>query len=144
VPTKPSPESLSGSCLCGGVTYRIRGSIGPMSHCHCTMCQKSHGAAFGTYAPVSWDSFELLSGEDLLQRYRSSDHVTRTFCSRCGSNLQYVPDHRSGFGLAVATLDEDPGTKVALQIWVKDKAPWWNLTDEPPWFETVPPKERGA
>lgn len=140
MPTQSTPGSLRGSCLCGGVTYRIDGPIGPMSHCHCTMCQKSHGAAFGTYAPVAWSDFELLTGEDLLQRYRSSEQVTRTFCGRCGSNLQYVPDDRRRFGLAVATLDDDPGARVALQIWAKDKAPWWDLSDEPPWFDTLPPK----
>jgi hypothetical protein len=108
------------------------------------MCQKAHGAAFGTYAPIAWESFSILTGEPLIQRYRSSDHVIRTFCGTCGSNLQYIPDGRRGFGLAVATLDDDPGGKVELQIWAKNKAPWWELSDEPPYFDTVPPKDDGA
>lgn len=132
-------HELRGSCLCGGVRYVIRGGIGSLSHCHCSMCRKAHGAAFGTYAPVAWDAFELLGGEDLLQQYRSSDHVRRTFCGRCGSTLQFIPDGRSGFGLAIATLDDDPGKKVKLQIWAKDKAPWWELSDDPPYFDSEPP-----
>ena len=144
MPQKQLRDPLRGSCLCGGIRYEVHGFIGAMSHCHCTMCRKAHGAAFGTYAPVPWQAFKLLAGEDLLQHYRSSDHVTRTFCAKCGSTLQYVPDDRPGFGLAVATLDDDPGAKVALQIWVKDKAPWWELSEDPPSFDTVPPKEPGA
>lgn len=135
-------DQLRGSCLCRGVRYEIRGPLGSMSHCHCSMCRKAHGAAFGTYAAVSWDAFEVLAGAELIQHYRSSEHVTRTFCIRCGSTLQYVPDGRSGFGLAVATLDDDPRAKVTLQIWAKDKAPWWELTNDPPSFDTVPPKTR--
>jgi hypothetical protein len=108
------------------------------------MCQKAHGAAFGTYAPVAWESFSILTGEHLIQRYRSSDHVIRTFCGKCGSNLQYIPDGRRRFGLAVATLDDDPGGKVELQIWARNKAPWWELSDEPPYFDTVPPKSHGT
>lgn len=127
------PRVLLGSCLCGGVRYAVRGEIGPLSHCHCTMCRKAHGAAFGTYGRVAWESFEILAGEDLVQRYRSSEHVTRTFCGRCGSTLQCIPDGRGGFGLAIATLDDDPGSKAVLQIWAKDKAPWWELSDDPPW-----------
>jgi hypothetical protein len=43
---------LVGSCLCGTVRYELRATIESLCHCHCIMCQKAHGAAFGTYAPV--------------------------------------------------------------------------------------------
>lgn len=131
-------HGLRGSCLCGGVTYEVRGPLGEMGHCHCSMCRKAHGAAFGTYAPVGWDAFEVLTGEHLISEYRSSETVTRTFCSVCGSTLQYVPDGRAGFGLAVGTLDDDPRQKPVYQIWTRDKAPWWDLTPEPPSFATEP------
>ena len=138
-------NELRGSCLCGTITYLVRGGIGRISHCHCSMCRKAHGAAFGTYAPVAWKGFEILTGEDSLRRYRSSDHVTRTFCGECGSTLQYIPDGRSGFGLAIGTLDDDPKRRPEFQIWAGDKAPWWELSDDPPYFDTVPPRrEEGA
>ena len=43
---------LRGSCLCGTVRYEIRGPVGRVSHCHCAMCRKAHGAAFATYGRV--------------------------------------------------------------------------------------------
>ncbi|MGH8286041.1 MAG: GFA family protein, partial [Steroidobacteraceae bacterium] len=39
---------IRGSCLCGGVRFEIDGPVGRASHCHCSMCRKAHGAAFGT------------------------------------------------------------------------------------------------
>lgn len=44
-----------GSCLCGAVTYLVSTPLKAITHCHCKKCQKSHGAAFATYAsaPVS-------------------------------------------------------------------------------------------
>lgn len=39
-----------GSCLCGAVTYQVSTPLKAITHCHCKKCQKSHGAAFATYA----------------------------------------------------------------------------------------------
>ena len=48
---------LHGSCLCGAIRYEIDGPLGAAGHCHCTMCRKAHGAAFGTYSRVKRDAF---------------------------------------------------------------------------------------
>ncbi|WP_455168458.1 GFA family protein [Alkalimarinus alittae] len=36
---------LKGSCLCRQVQYEIKSMPRKVSHCHCRMCQKQHGAA---------------------------------------------------------------------------------------------------
>ena len=113
---------ITGSCLCGNIQYEIVGDIGQMGHCHCRMCQKAHGAAFGTYADVRWDNFRLLSGAP--RSYESSEGVQRTFCPDCGSTLQFVEEGSEEFGIAVATFDEDPGTLPCYEIWTSSKAPW--------------------
>ena len=136
-----TPELLNGSCLCGGVKYEIRGGVGNLSHCHCSMCRKAHGAAFGTYAPVAWSAFRMTQGEHLVHRYRSSPSVTRSFCGVCGSTMQYIPDGSPGFFLAVGTLDSDPIRRPQVQIWVRDKAPWWNIDPELPCYQTDPSEE---
>jgi hypothetical protein len=136
-----TPELLNGSCLCRGVKYEIRGGVGNLSHCHCSMCRKAHGAAFGTYAPVAWSAFRITRGEHLVNRYRSSPSVTRTFCSVCGSTLQYIPDGRPGFFLAAGTFDSDPIRRPQVQIWVRDKAPWWDIDPKLPYHQTDPSEE---
>ncbi len=77
---------LRGGCLCGAIRYQIDGALGAMTHCHCSMCRKAHGAAFATYARVLLRDFRFDRGEDQLERYRSSPEVDRAFCKRCGSN----------------------------------------------------------
>jgi len=132
---------LRGSCLCGEIAYEIRGKVFRISHCHCSMCRKAHGAAFATYATVAWEDFVLLSGEPHLRRYSSSDQVTRTFCDRCGSTLQFMREGRPRFGIAAGTLDSDPGVRPSVQIFAQDKAPWWDLHEPPPSFDAYPPSE---
>jgi hypothetical protein len=122
-----------GSCLCGGVRFEIAGPIGRASHCHCSMCRKAHGAAFATFARVRAADFRWTAGEELVAGYRSSPHVVRTFCSRCGSNLQWIddrtPDRRD---TALGVLDDAPGVKPSLHIFTADKAPWFEITDRLP------------
>lgn len=124
---------LRGSCLCGSVRYEIRGAVGRATHCHCSMCRKAHGAAFATYGRVERSDFALVSGAGDIASYGSSPGVTRTFCKRCGSNLQFISDKRpTTLSLALGTLDEDPQVQASLHIFVDSKAPWFPITDELP------------
>jgi hypothetical protein len=53
---------LHGSCLCGGIRYVVSGPVYRMSHCHCSMCRKHHGAAFGTYLNTRVEHFAFRAG----------------------------------------------------------------------------------
>ena len=64
--------AIRGSCLCGAVSYEITGSLGATGHCHCSMCRKSHGAAFATWASVNPDQFRWTSGVEFVEGYESS------------------------------------------------------------------------
>lgn len=118
---------LTGSCLCSGVRYELRGSIKDLGHCHCTMCQKFHGTAFGTYARVKAEEFRVVRGADLIAEYRSSEGVKRTFCRTCGSPLQFEVRGKPFLGIAAGSLDSDPLIKPSYQIWTRSKACWWDL-----------------
>ena len=39
-------QEMTGSCLCGGIRYVVHGPLGPVVHCHCSMCRKATGAAY--------------------------------------------------------------------------------------------------
>lgn len=121
---------IRGSCLCQGVRFEIHGMLGRASHCHCSMCRKAHGAAFGSYALVKASEFRITAGTELIARYRSSPDVDRTFCSRCGATLQFLRLSRPGnVFVALGVLDDDPGVRPAMHIYVGSKAPWVEIAD---------------
>lgn len=121
---------IRGSCLCRSIRYEVRGPLGPASHCHCSMCRKAHGAAFGTYARVQKADFVLVSGAEDIASYQSSPEVTRTFCRRCGSTLQFIRATRPNtFALALGTLDDDPGVRPSMHIHIESKVPWLDIDD---------------
>jgi hypothetical protein len=132
---------IRGSCLCGEVRFEISGKLSDASHCHCSMCRKAHGAAFGTYAAAKAADFRLVSGEHRITRYRSSAGIVRTFCARCGSSLQWLRESKPEVvDVALGVLDDDPGMRPARHIFVASKAPWHEITDRLPQHATYPPR----
>ena len=120
----------NGSCLCGAVRWRVETPFERMTHCHCSMCRKAHGAAFATYATVAEDRFEWLSGEGEITRYESSPGFHRGFCSRCGS---VVPDRANGMVFTPAgCLDDDSGVRPSAHIFFADRVPWHLVEDDLP------------
>jgi hypothetical protein len=130
---------IRGTCLCRDVRFEITGKLSRASHCHCSMCRKQHGAAFGTYAAVNAADFRIVSGENRIARYRSSPGVTRTFCTRCGSTLQWLRETTPEIvDVALGVLDDDPGVRPSHHLFVGSKAPWHEITDHLPQHPTVP------
>jgi len=130
---------LRGSCLCGSVRYEVNGPFSHVTHCHCSMCRKEHGAAFATYGRVQVDDFKLVSGANNVASYQSSLEVTRTFCRQCGSTLQFIRSTRPGsLSLALGTLDDDPCVSASRHIFVGSKAPWFEITDDLPRYTERP------
>jgi hypothetical protein len=130
---------INGSCLCGAVRYEISGDLRNMTHCHCSMCRKSHGAAFATYAEIELSDIRFTQGNESISRYQSSDSAQRIFCSRCGSNLLFDPKETPNqVWVAVGGLDSDPKERPGVHICVGSKAPWFEITDTLPQFTDDP------
>jgi hypothetical protein len=131
-------ETVRGSCLCGGVAWQAKRPFELMSHCHCSMCRKSHGSAFATYVGARADGYRMLQGEELIAQYPSSEHGVRRFCSRCGS---IVPNPVEGerAWMPAGCLEDDPGTRPVAHIFVASKAPWYEIPDALPRFDAYPP-----
>jgi hypothetical protein len=128
---------ITGSCLCGTVSWRIDGALDKMRHCHCSMCRKAHGAPFATYVRTGHDDFRWLSGEADISAYESSRGNIRNFCGTCGS---VVPETYRADWIAIPAgcLDGDPGIRPSAHIFVASKAPWYEITDDLPQFDTDP------
>jgi hypothetical protein len=129
-----------GSCLCGAVRYEIAGEINRITHCHCSMCRKAHGAAFGSYGTVLRTDFRFTGGAQAVAAYHSSSSVIRSFCSHCGSTLQWYNEtsHPEWMSIALGTLDtplEQPNQK---HIFTGSKANWYQINDG------LPQSENGA
>ncbi|RZA34641.1 MAG: GFA family protein [Lysobacteraceae bacterium] len=122
---------LKGSCLCGAVVYQAAGPVDSASHCYCTMCQKQHGAAAGTYANMARAGLRIERGEDFLAEYASSDHARRAFCRQCGSTLFWRSEHSpERIAVTLGTLDTPFSEAVEIELHTDTRPPW--LPFKPP------------
>ncbi len=133
---------ITGSCLCGSVSWQVDGALDNMTHCHCSMCRKAHAAPFATYVNTACDSFRWLSGEDAVAHYESSPGSIRTFCSNCGS---VVPESsgKKRISMPAGCLNEDPGVRPTAHIFAPSKAPWHTIGDNLQQFEAYPEPDDG-
>ncbi len=119
---------MRGSCHCGAVRYEVTRLSGPIVHCHCVTCRKTHSAAYASTAGVAREDFRWLEGRDRVAFYESSPGKTRAFCSSCGCHIVAERESQAHVILRVATLDEDPGARPRMRIWRSHDLPW--LVDE--------------
>jgi len=130
---------LTGSCLCSAIAYQVVGPLNQALNCHCTMCRKAQGSAFRTRARVRATDFTFTRGAELVTYYESSPGNYRGFCRVCGSPIHTKFDDKPDFlGLPLGLLDQDPGVKPQLHVFVGSKAPWHEITDELPQFHALP------
>ena len=121
-----SPDAtLHGSCLCGGIAYHAAPPAMNPSHCYCTMCQQSHGAAAGAFIDVARDGFVLERGAELLVEYASSELGRRGFCKVCGASLYWrsaaTPDT---IELSLGTLQPGWTGTVDREVYTDTKPSW--------------------
>jgi hypothetical protein len=127
------PTTWPGGCLCGAITFRVELPVTACVHCHCTMCQRSHGAGHVTWIALPSDQFSIDEGEDLLVRYASSEHGSRSFCQKCGSALLCQIDERPDeIDIPLANLAPGSGIQPQAHIYVDDRARWTIIDDELP------------
>lgn len=127
---------VSGSCLCGAVTFEISGVLPPPNACHCNQCRKQSGHY---WASVDVPRSTLKVTQDTgLRWYRSSEKVRRGFCGECGSFLFWDPPAHDWTAVAMGALDAPTGTQLAKHIFVANKGDYYEISDELPQDMTPP------
>lgn len=130
-------KTLDGSCQCGRVRYRVKGEPREMGHCHCTDCRKMHGAAFATYVGVPCSGFAWVQGEDRLTTFKAESGTIRAFCRVCGSSLtSRIDSEPENIYITAGTLDSPISKRPEYNIWVRSRAPWFEIRDGLPQKET--------
>ena len=115
----------TGGCLCGGVTYEIRGELSSVDYCHCSQCRKTSGH-FVAAASCSPDALHLIADESLTW-FESSPIADRGFCAVCGSSLLWRPKHGRHISVMAGTLDAPTGLKAVEHIYVADASDYHSI-----------------
>lgn len=127
-----------GSCLCGTVSFEIKGEFDSFYLCHCQHCQKDTGSAhaanlFSHSAKLVWQS-----GADAVTSFTlSGTRHNKSFCRLCGSAL---PNTQITGLLVVPAgcLDTEITMLPTAHIFSSNKAAWDGELGKLPKFEGLP------
>jgi hypothetical protein len=117
--------SLTGSCLCGGVRYRIEGMARGVVNCYCTQCQKTSGHHVA--ATRVHESELTINKDETLAWYESTPGYQRGFCNRCGGNLFWSRLSDDQISVMAGTLDKPTGLKTVESIYEEDANDYFEM-----------------
>lgn len=128
-------SEYTGSCLCGGVKYKVKGPIKFVAHDHCSICRRAHGAAFATWCGVKSevDQFQIIVGKENLTSYKSTKEAERQFCKICGSQLFFRSQNWPGeVHFTRASVEQEMTDKPKAHVYFSDRANWLDCKDNLP------------
>lgn len=120
----------TGRCLCGAVTYEVRGPLRDISICHCVECRRwsGHLGAFSATRVgdivVAGDGLRWIESPNSERRYR------RGFCCNCGSSLLLRTADGEHIHVAAGTLDRPTGLRVGGHWYTHQAGDWDDMPDD--------------
>ncbi len=126
-------SGTAGGCLCGAVRFQVNGPLRDVINCHCSMCQKLHGA-FGAHSKAKKVDIDIIEDRGLTW-YRTSEIAERGFCRQCGSSLFWRPDEQDATGILAGSLDRPTDLTTMGHIFVGEKADFYEISDLHPQFD---------
>ncbi len=123
-----STRSLSGHCLCGKIRIVLAEPGSTVEICQCDMCRRWGGAFFAAQS----GSDAVVTGEEFVAEYQSSDWARRAFCSECGSGLwfRFLPTGSRSFSAGL--FDEAARHGIEKEIFVDERADWCRIEGDHP------------
>jgi hypothetical protein len=141
-------QSHEGGCVCGAVRYRAEGLPLRVTACHCTMCQKRTGSAFGVGAYYKAEQVQKLRGELATYEHHSDEShrwLRFEFCPKCGTQVFWTLEALAGVrAVGLGTFDDPKWLKVTRFGWYRSAHPWVQPPEGVEVFETssLPPPTR--
>ena len=116
---------LTGSCLCGAITFTATGTARDPAACHCSQCRKQSGHHWASVQVM--DDALTVTGEP--RWFAASDTARRGFCPTCGSFLFWKGNGDPDTGVALGALDGPTGLRLERHIFTADKGDYYDITD---------------
>ncbi len=131
--------TISGSCLCGEVSFEIEGEFDSFYLCHCKYCQKDTGSVhaanlFSSTAKLYWKAGK---GKITSFQLPATQHK-KAFCSQCGSALPNLQMNNQLLVVPAGSLDQTISKVPNAHIFCGSRANWDTELESIPSFDRLP------
>jgi hypothetical protein len=112
-----------GGCFCGQIRYETTGTPSHETICHCAICRGTTGATTVAWFTVERPHLRFTAGEPA--RFKSTRRGTRTFCSKCGTQLTFeADDFPNEIDITICSLDDPDSVRPKDETWISSKLSW--------------------
>lgn len=121
-------SKITGSCLCGAVSFELDDNFQQFNLCHCKQCQRTTGSAHVSNLFTDSGNIRWIQGEDCVKRFDVPGRViSNAFCVECGSRLPYVSKSGKSLIVPAGTLDQafSCNPEMANIFWA-ERADWYD------------------
>lgn len=118
---------MKGHCLCGAVSL-LSPAAREIGACHCGSCRRWGG---GPLLTVHCGPDVVLSGQEHIGVYASSQWAERAFCRQCGTHLYYRLQ-ATGEYFVPAGIFESQDFALASQIYIDKKPGYYDFANQTP------------
>ena len=132
----------SACCHCGALVLECEGEPRKVSMCHCLLCQRRTGSAFGVAVFYERAQVKLTHGtpQVFARDSASGFPVAFHFCPGCGSNVWWEPARLPGLvGVALGAFADPAFAAPEQAVFMRDKHHWLELPHQMAAFECNPP-----
>ncbi len=120
-----------GCCLCGALRFSVALPVLWVAHCHCTRCQRAHGAGVVTWVGVAEATALITVERSSLRWYRAEHGGERGFCGLCGSPMFFKSARWPGeLHIARALFAEAPGQEAQVHAFYDSHVSWLTLAED--------------
>lgn len=118
---------VTGSCLCGKISFKIDELTRDVVMCHCQQCRKQTGHQVA--ATRVDDSALELTGEEHLTWFAATDDAKRGFCKHCGSVLFWKSNGSNSTAVMAGSLERPTGLETTKHIFTEFKGDYYDIAD---------------
>ena len=116
---------MRGTCLCGAITFEVKGAPAEGALCHCGQCRKQSGHVWASsHVP---DADMIIHGEPCW--YRSSEKARRGFCPTCGAFLFWKHEDDPHISFSLGALETPSGARLGRHIFTANKGDYYGIAD---------------
>jgi hypothetical protein len=116
---------MEGGCRCGAVRFTLENSLWVVA-CHCNICKKRTGSAFGISVVVDDHMVKAATGatKTFTQKGESGKPVHYEFCPECGTTVRWrVELIANRHVYAAGTLDDPSTIEVVAEMYTAQALP---------------------
>jgi hypothetical protein len=132
--------TLSGSCFCGEVEFRVSGEPAAMGYCHCESCRRWSAGPVNAFSLWKPEALEITRGAASIGTYNKTPVSYRKWCTRCGGHL--FTEHPT-MGLVDVYAALLPGLKFEPAVHVHYQESVLRIPDGKPKMKDMP-KDMGG